>query len=159
MAVKRLITSTWHSNDTCAKHTHTSLLTHPRNCITTQEIVHVINILHVIKKFELRTPTVALCTCIIIYDSVLFKLFIYKIYYVYNKIVCIQSVHMCTIKWYMNKVCCMYRFMFVMCPICYRTNMFYNSYKYIFISAVLSFLHWCTVLLLGHTFLSTVRTL
>ena len=30
-------------------------------------------------------------------------------------------------KWYMNKVCYMYRFMFVMCPICYRTDMFYNT--------------------------------
>ena len=88
---------------------------------------------------ELRTPDVALCTCIIIYDSVSFKLFIYKIYYVYNNIVRVQnllivynnivervqSFHTCTIKWYMHKVSCyMYRFMFVMCPICYRTNMF-----------------------------------
>ena len=107
--------------------------------ITTREILHVINILHVIIFFELRTPDVALCTCIIIYYIVSFELYIYKIYYmynnmaraknyyVYNNIVCVQSVHTCTIKWYINKVCYMYRFMFVMCPICYRTNMFYNT--------------------------------
>ena len=36
-------------------------------CITTREILHVINILHVIIFFELRTPDIAVCTSTIIY--------------------------------------------------------------------------------------------
>ena len=60
--------------------------------ITTREKLHVINILHVIKFFELRTPDVALCTCIIIYYNVSFKLFVHKLYYMYDIIVRVQNL-------------------------------------------------------------------
>ena len=60
--------------------------------ITTREILHVINILHVIIFFELRTPDISVCTCTIIYYVVLFKLCIHKLYHMYNIIVRVQKL-------------------------------------------------------------------
>ena len=60
--------------------------------ITTWEIVHVINFVHVTTFFELRTSHVALRICIIILDVVSFKLLVYKIYYVSNNMVCVQNL-------------------------------------------------------------------
>ena len=89
--------------------------------------------------FELRTPDIAVCTCIIIYYNVSFISCRHKLYYMYNiivrvqiyylyyKIVRVQSDHTCTIKWYMHKVCYMYHSMYVMITICYRTDTFYDT--------------------------------
>ena len=60
--------------------------------ITTREILHVINILHVIIFFELRTPDIAVCTCTIIYYIVSFKLCIHKLYHMYHIIVRVQKL-------------------------------------------------------------------
>ena len=53
-------------NATSVQQEMDKLLYGPFN-ITTREILHVINISHVIIFFELRTPDIAVCTCTIIY--------------------------------------------------------------------------------------------